>query len=522
MLGLVWFLAGCEGASKHLVRGDELSKIGLQEEALAEYQLAAKEKPKDPEVTQHIAQAKKLMAKNANEGGLLALKSKDYPLATTSFKKAVELDATQEPYSQNLKRVVEARVSEARQVIQKGDFEKGILAIQAILNELPNNPIAQQALNEAESGRAEKLLESANQYEQRGLYGNALVTLIKLRKMHGAYKDSPARENACRDKLIASSDYAVRLAPNRVAGQWKTGNDQMLVFLRGQKTQKCPIFSWSDGENNRLTVNIGLDGVVFAQTTVNNPAQQKYQSGVRKVDNLKYKEIKSAIKQGRKRVAELNELLKKDEQEVEKMRQAFSDASLADDDTAIKNQLNEAQKQLADHKAEVIREKDQELKLRDDLTRTPRKLDEPIFDTHTYQVATVTRTATAKVKVVATRQAKEEVFKETFTGSTSVGDKTNPANKKYSVEADPLQFSKTDADLAQEAISTAANTIFKRIEERCGRWQDELISSARQVTKKYVLYLFSTRDQSTPEVTEFFKQYHQLDDVGALLRGTGL
>ncbi len=398
MLSLVWVVAGCGGASAHIVRGDQLAKIGLHEEALNEYQLAAKEKPNDPEATQRINQTKKLMAQNANEGGRLALESKDYPLAINAFKRAIELDATQDVFRQNLKQAVLGVVSEARQVVQKGEFENGISKIKAVLSEVPGDPTAQQALTEAESAWAEKLLETAKHDEQRGLYGNALIALVKLRLMRGAYQDSLAHENACREKLIQSADYAVRLAPNRVAGPLRVGTDQVMVLLRGQKAEKCPIFTWIDGENSRLTLNVALQAVSISLKSVNSPAQQKYQSGVRKVDNPKHQEIKTAIKQGRERATELNALLKKDEQDVEQIRQAFADAGPDEDDAALRDRFSEAQEHLADRRAELIRAKDQELQLRDELTRTPRKLDEPVFDTHTYQITTVTRTATVKVK----------------------------------------------------------------------------------------------------------------------------
>jgi tetratricopeptide (TPR) repeat protein len=529
MLSLVWVVAGCGGASAHVVRGDQLAKIGLHEEALTEYQLAAKEKPADPEVAQRVNQLKKLMAQNANEGGRLAMESKDYPLAIIAFKRAIELDGAQDTYRQNLKQAAAADVSEAQQLVKKGDFEKGISNIKATLNEVPQDATARQALAEAESAWAGKLLETAKHYEQRGLYGNALVTLVKLRTMRGAYEDSAAHENTCREKLIASADYAVRLTPNRVAGRWRAGTDQVISFLRGQKAEKCPIFAWTDGENNRLTVDVALQGVTVAQKSVNSPAQQKYQSGVRKVDNPKHQELKSAIAQRSKHAVELREVLKKDEQDVEKIRQAFADSGPDDDNSELSNRFTAAQKQLADHRAELLREKDQELQLRDELTRTPRKLDEPVFATHTYQVAAITRTASAKVKAVGTRKGKE-VIKETFAGLVSVSDTTNPANVKYAVAADPLQFPKTDAELTQEAVTAAVTTIFKRIENHCGRFQQELITGARQASKnalpeateKYILYLFSTRDQSTPEVAEFLKEHYQLDDVGALLRSPGL
>ncbi len=125
---------------------------------------------------------------------------------------------------------------------------------------------------------------------------------------------------------------------------------------------------------------------------------------------------------------------------------------------------------------------------------------------------------------------KGEIFKEAAAGSASVSDKTNPANAKYAIVADPLQFPKTDAELTQEAMAAAATAIFKRIEDHCGRFQEELIAGARQASKnalpeateKYMLYLFSTRDASSPEVAEFLKQHYQIEDISVLLRSTGL
>jgi hypothetical protein len=107
-----------------------------------------------------------------------------------------------------------------------------------------------------------------------------------------------------------------------------------------------------------------------------------------------------------------------------------------------------------------------------------------------------------------------KLLDEEVQGSAEISDTTNPAEKKYNVEADPLQFPKKDEELVNEAIDKAAGTIAERLGGQCQKWHAEILSRARQAstgaaieaTEDYVLYLFVSPDKPPPEVVEFLKK----------------
>ena len=98
------------------------------------------------------------------------------------------------------------------------------------------------------------------------------------------------------------------------------------------------------------------------------------------------------------------------------------------------------------------------------------------------------------------------------------------AAPRYGVKADPLAFPVGDEDLADKATTDAAGKIGKQLVGLCGRWQDEILSRARQAvtaapieaTEDYVLYLLVYPEQAPSEIKQFLKEQFQFEDIGAL------
>ncbi|MBW1873731.1 MAG: hypothetical protein JRJ19_16840 [Deltaproteobacteria bacterium] len=161
---------------------------------------------------------------------------------------------------------------------------------------------------------------------------------------------------------------------------------------------------------------------------------------------------------------------------------------------------------------------------RNTLTKTPRKLDEPVFDVHRYDITKVTRTAQVTVRITVRDEGGVKLVEEEASGSASTSDSSNPAIRKYGVKANPLKFPKTNDELTEAALEKAAAKSGKHFGGLCARWHKEILSRARQAsnaaiieaTEDYVLYLFVTPGEPPAEVVQFLKQQFEFSDIKAL------
>ena len=164
------------------------------------------------------------------------------------------------------------------------------------------------------------------------------------------------------------------------------------------------------------------------------------------------------------------------------------------------------------------------VEFRNTLTKTPRKLDEPVFDVHNYDITKVTQTANVTVQVTIRDEGGVKLIDEEVSGSATTVDTSNPAIRKYGVKADPLKFPKTDDELIEAALENVAAKPGKHFGGLCARWHKEILSRARQAsnaamieaTEDYVLYLFVAPGEPPAEVIQFLKEQLGFSDVKAL------
>jgi tetratricopeptide (TPR) repeat protein len=496
----------------------------LHEEALEEYEKAAELEPDNPEVKSRLQRVRALLATAAHEDGLVALKNKKYRYAIASFKRALSYKPDEAAFMQNLKRAAKGVLDEGRQAIADKKFRQATKIFNEVLEELPNFAEAKQALKEAESGMTDMLYSEALDYFKRGLYGNALISVIQLRKKAGAYEGSADLEVSARDNLKQAAQFGIRVSAARVKRRLKAKTEQIVESFLKMKVEKCPTVEMPVSRGARLNVKLGFEGASFSQDKETTTGEQKYQSGTRKVDNPKYLELKKQISESQEKTQRLEKELQKSGKVIEEARQAMADAGPDDDEAALRKRLKDAEKQRDDNRAELKSTEDRLVEFRGTIRRTKRKLKEPVFDTHTYDITKVTRTCVVRVKVTARGEGRVKLLDEEVRGSAETSDTTNPAIKKYGVKADPLQFSASDQELIDQAIGKAVENVAERLAGQCEKWHAEILSRARQAstgaaieaTEDYVLYLFVSPGKPPPEVTEFLKKQRDFTAIGEL------
>ena len=506
--------AGCPGASQHIQRGDELMNSDLHEEALEEYEKAEEVEPDNPEVKKRLEKVRGHLATAAHADGLIMLKNKKYREAIAAFKRALGYKPDEAAFMQNLKRAAKGVLDEGRQAIADKQFRKATKIFKEVLEELPNFAEAKQGLKEAESGMTDLLYSEALDYFKRGLYGNALISVIQLRKKVGAYEGSADLEVSARDNLKKAAKFGVKVAAARVKRRLRARTDEIVEQFLKVKIAECPTAVMPVSKGARLSVKVGFVGASYSQDKEITTGEQKYRSGTRKVDNPKYLELKEQIANSQEKIKRLEEELKRDAKVIEESREKMADAGPDDDEAALRKRLKDAEKKRDDHRSELQETENRLVEFRGTIKRTKRKLKEPVFDVHEYNIEKVTRTCTVRIKVTARGEGGVKALDEELEGTASTSDTTNPAKKKYAVKADPLKFPVEDDELVKQAIANATENIAGKLGGQCQKWHAELLSRARQAstgaaieaTEDYVLYLFVSPKKPPPEVVEFLKK----------------
>jgi hypothetical protein len=519
------FLAGCSPNAAHIKRGDELLKGGLHEEALEEYEKSAELAPDDPQVRTRILQTRKTISEKANAEGLATLEQKDEFAALLLFKKAIQFNPEEPEYKKNLKKAADALVAASKKSLGEKKAKEAVELLRRIKTELPKYQPALQALKEAEEAMVRVLYEEAKAFQEKSLLGNALISLMKIKKLFGAFQDSATREIEVREELQSSAIFKVKAQAFKVSKRWAETTSNWIHRLKDTKLPKCPNFALSTARQERISLNVGLENVAFSETKETTQGKQKYQSGTQKVDNPKYGETENKIESDRKRVIELEQLLKDGEVKLEELRQRFADAGPDDDDASLRQRLKEAEQEQAKHLKEKSDTENEETHLREVLASTPKKLNEPVYSDYNYPVLTVQRTATAHAKVLLMGEGGLEIFNKPLSGSASTQDKTNQAFPKYHVAADPLSFPKSDDVLMADAVGRVFQSIVELLDQECQRWQAEILSAARQgsrdakieATEDFILYLFVSPENPDPEAVKFLKEQCGVLDIDSLL-----
>jgi tetratricopeptide (TPR) repeat protein len=521
---LLW--AGCAGLDPQVKRGDELAKAGLFAEALDAYRAAAERAPDDPEIEARILRTRRSLAEETDADGLRLLEAGDVEAALQAFKRAVELHP-QGPYERNLKKAALQRIGAGRRAIEEKRFAEAIAIFKGLLEELPRLKRAERGLKDARLAWGEVLLRKAADFQQRGLPGNALIELVRLRRIAGDYADAPARERQARAALARSARFVYRVAPARVRRRLLALTADLVQRVQRAELPACPHAGVAAEVDRapqvRLTVGVARRRIRDERSM--RMGQQKYQSGTRPVDNPAFLKLEDEIEKVRRAIAALEQEVADDAVVVEQVRQAFADAGPSDDEQALRERLIAAEKQQAKHNQELAELRERAVAMRNRLSQTPRKLQEPVYDMHDYEIVKVDRTLELTAEVTARSDNGQVLLNGVeFSASAATADETNPAAPRYGVEADPLEFPKSVEELEAAAAAALAADVAGRLGDLCQRWQGEILERARQAGKAaaleaiedYVLYLLATRDAPPADLIRFVAEQRDFKAIEAL------
>ncbi|NMB76597.1 MAG: hypothetical protein GYA21_15895 [Myxococcales bacterium] len=506
----------CASVDPHVQRGDQLLSAGLHEEAMAEFETARKNKPDDPAIRAKIDTARRAAAEASFESGRLFMENGDFGSAAGALQKAAQLLPEEKRYAQALDEAAAKQVGKAKELADKNPAE-AVRLLSEILAALPRHALAQAVRAEIQRKEAAARLEQAHRLLERGLAGNALLVALRLGELFPEV-DVAGFQAAAREKLAALARFSLAVRAADTPRKTKDLTEVLLTRLHAVRPQRCPTFVAAEGQAPRAVIWAGVERVTFEQKKELTTGKQTYQSGKRKVDNPRYQELEQKQAADRSRIQELEEKIKEGEGGLEVARQRFAEAGPDDDEAALRDVVKKAEAAQQALIKEKTKLEDDVLERQKELSRTPRKLDEPVMDDHVYDVTRITRTATALARIVVTGEGKNVLVRREVRGVASVSDDTHPAQPKYGVVADPLKLEKDDTELSAEAVADAAAKSVEIADEACQRFREYIREGGRQAEESapqeaveaYVLYLMASPDPAPAELLRFLEKKFEI------------
>jgi len=518
----LWFLLGC-ATSPHLNRGDKLMDALLFDQALEEYNQALEEQPTNSKVQDRVSKAHKAMADTADQHGQVYLQDKDFPAALREFKKATQYALAEAAYAQHLKQAIEAYLSVGKDALKKKKFLEAISVFKKILGVSPESGGADKGLKEAEGQWADLLYREATDFQFRGLYGNALLSLLQLKQLKNNFKDVDTLEIAAREQLgnQARFGFHVRAAKNN--HKWPKLNQDLAALASKLNLGKCPTAKLTDEQNARLSVVLDLKQVAFQESKQSSTSDREIQIGVRLADNPAHVETKAKIAQQEKQITAFQERVFEANREVEESGKAFNDAG-PEAEQSTEQRMKVAGKAVEDRNQQLLGEEKKLAEARAELAKIPAQLSEPVIRKVTLPIAEVTRTASAVAQVEVEAEGESISFHEDIAASASTNDTTYEAIRKLQIKADPLRFPKKDSALIQEALEQIAEKVGEQLQKICLKWHNDILTragkanaaAATDAVEDYVLFLVSTTGVPPTVVVDFLKKVKGFTDLKSL------
>ncbi len=520
-LGLFWLL-GC-AKSPHLKRGDELMNALLYDQALEEYNQALSEQPGDSKIEDRISKARRGMAETADTHGQVYLQDRDYPAALAEFKKATRYAPGEPAYAQRFQQALEGYLAMGKEALKKKRYQEALSIFKKLLEVAPETEAAAKGQKDAEGQWANILYREATDFQFRGLYGNALVALLQLKKLKNSFKDVEALELAAREQLDnqARFGFYVRAAKNN--RKWPKLNQDLAVSASKRNLPRCPTARFTDEQNARLSVSLDLKQVAFQESKQISTAEREVSAGVRLVDNPAHLEAKARVTQLERQVGALQERVFEANREVEESKKAFNDAG-PDSEQSTEQRMKAAERSVEERNQELLGEEKKLAETRAALAKIPAQLSEPLTKRVTLPVAEVTRSVNAVAQVAIEGEGESVRFHEDVEAKAFTADATYEANHRLQIKADPLRFPKKDSVLVQEALDQIAEQIGEQLQKICLKWQSDIlaragkssISTPADAVEDYVLYLVSTAGEPPSALVDFLKKAKNFTDLNLL------
>jgi len=327
LFAIIVALGGCGGAyGAAISRGDKFAAAGMWDDAAKAYTEAKRIDPTETEARvklekarrhqsdKRISAGKSLMARGEIEKGLVALQNASTIDPNNPEAQAALSDANDEA------------VGIAEKMAGKGEGQKAIDLLALVLKGSPKDSRAKHADDRIRTDLAQAAYTRANDFENRGKLGNALIEFSNCLAFRNDFKDGKIRLGKVKTTLEQEVTFYVVLQRFTGTGSAESVADLLNVDLLSQSFDpKLPVrvvdkHSFSPGKTNVHGVNVlgTFQNYVFKQDKESLSRTCDYKCGEDRSVNPDHERIDRDVTDRERRVSEVETKVSERQREVDR------------------------------------------------------------------------------------------------------------------------------------------------------------------------------------------------------------
>lgn len=516
---LVILLSASCAYGTNLRTGDEAYERGDYEQALAQYTAALQRKPDSAEAAERVYHAQQMVIGQHAARAQGALDVGDVLGALVETQRIWGRFPHEPATVRLVADVANATTAQAQQLHMDGDFANALMLYETLGRTLPTEAAGAEApAAEVRAAWSESLRAGATRAYNAGHKSDALLQTAKIAQLTGANADLRQR-NELYDEVVRAWTYWIELdgsgaAFGAAARDLGRGFGSAAIVA----TEQVP----SNVEASaRLRINASKLRFRTSQSVAYRTVQ--YQSGTQLVENHHYFRLQDRVLDEERRLVDYENEVSRREVEVSRAEQRLDRArSYGNSTTSEEYALNSARSDLDRARRNVVDQRNNLMRAKEDVAREPQYYEEPVYADHVFEVVTHTREATMPVTVVLEHADRRGaiVVEQTLTAHAS--DETHAPQPIAGVAGDPLTLP-DDSVLGQRIDATVAEIARAVVRDSFDGWRAGLLNQAASSpsegasVNKLVSYIMTDPSNVAPEVATKIAALRGIPDAVTLL-----
>ena len=434
VLFLFLFVVGC-AYGKHINRGDELFQSGQYEDALIEYEAAQKIDPESKEAAQKILSTKEKLVSAYTNIARTHLAAEEYFKAIDATKAAYEKLPNNPIVIKLIDDVRDSVFKKADAYVANNNFAMGLKLSDTLVEKLAllkeKAGIKSNSIRNAWVKSLVERAESANADKRKA---DAVLLYTKAAQLSGD-ANLAAIASTWKKEVISENLYILRL---NGSGSGAKNVDSMVLGTPYLNTTLRIKAGKTKGEEIQGELKYKLASPKFSKNSTSLEKSIRYQSGTKQVDNPFYKTKQDKVVNEERRLVQAEKDLSKAESDVSRYQDAVAkEGPTPNTSTGAEQNLSRAKSSVESRRRSLNSQRDTLQRAKEDLSKTDKTKEEPVYSEHSYTVTTHTLSGTQQLSGLF-KSAKNVSFGHL--AGTRASDSTHRGHDASKLKADPLQL----------------------------------------------------------------------------------
>lgn len=445
-------LTGC-AFQNHIRQGDRHFENEKYRAALESYEEAHQLKPDSEKAAERVERAKKALLNHWRFQAEEALRKGDWVAAVEAAAEALEVAPGNDATRVLVQDIGYKAREEAAARADADEYAESLALYDAIIERLTTERL--KAEPEARLVRQEWatiLRGQAQQAEADQLDGLALLNWAKAADLQpdSGYE---SKMDSLYARVLADARYRVCLEKKRRGVGHRTVTEALNQL---RLSDGLELVERREGKDCDVELELTVGQPSFDEIQSTHTAVKEYQSGTREVPNPAYERRERELNREKRELLEAEEEVDYQREQVDKYRsQVAGEGPTPNTSTGAEQNLSRAESRLEAARRRLESQRGRVQQAYDDLDRTDRYSEEPVYDELTYTVTTYR--IDGQLRLRGTLEGEETVAIDQKLG-VSASDEQHAAHPKAGVDEDPLTLP-PENELVSQLYNRAASYV---------------------------------------------------------------